>query len=77
MFAWVLFLIDGILSSNELKPCPHCAEWIHPKATGCRFCNRDLPKPPSGPARLLQLVYPRRRPAAREDLAASRIGDES
>ena len=41
LLAWVLFLIDGIFSSNELRPCPHCAEWIHPKATVCRFCGRE------------------------------------
>jgi hypothetical protein len=75
LFAWVLFLIDGILSSNELKPCPLCAEWIHPKATVCRFCNRDLPKPPSGPARLLQLVYSRKRPAIHENVLPGRFGD--
>lgn len=76
ILAWVLFLVDGILSSNEMKACPHCAEWIHPKATVCRFCNRDLPKPPSGPARLLQLVYPRRREAAAQELVAGRTSDE-
>ena len=46
LLAWVLFLIDGIFSSNEMRLCPHCAEWIHPKATACRFCGRDVPKPP-------------------------------
>lgn len=76
VLAWVLFLIDGILSSNELKACPHCAEWIHPRAAVCRFCNRDVPKPPSGPARLLHLVYPRKRPAVEQDLVTSRTSDE-
>ncbi len=76
LFAWVLFLIDGILSSNELKPCPHCAEWIHPKATVCRFCNRDLPKPPAGPAGWLRLVYPRRPQAAERRLTVAKSGDE-
>lgn len=59
LFAWALFLIDGIFTSNEKKRCPHCAEWIEPGASVCRFCERDLPPQPKGPARLLRLVRPR------------------
>jgi hypothetical protein len=77
LLAWVLFLIDGIFSSNEMRLCPHCAEWIHPKATACRFCGRDVPKPPAGPTGLLRLVYSRKRPAAQGNVLAGRFGDES
>lgn len=59
LFAWGLFLIDGIFSPNEKKRCQHCAEWIEPGASVCRFCGRDLPPQPKGPARLLRLVRSR------------------
>jgi hypothetical protein len=65
LLAWVLFLIDGIFTANELKRCPHCAEWIEPQAKVCRFCQRDVPAAPRGPARLLRLV--RRQPAPADE----------
>ena len=69
MAAWVLFLITGILTSNEKKRCPVCAEWIEPKAAFCRFCKHEFPPTPRAPARLLRLVG--RRPRPTEDVAKS------
>ncbi len=65
--AWVLFLINGILTPNERKRCPFCAEWIEPPAAVCRFCHYVFPPTPRAPARLLRLVG--RRPRAAEDVA--------
>jgi hypothetical protein len=67
LFAWLLFLVNGIFSANERKRCPHCAEWLEPTATVCRFCQRDVPPERRGPARLLRLV--RRRPSPTDDVA--------
>lgn len=67
--AWVLFLVNGILTPNERKRCPFCAEWIEPTAAVCRFCEHEFPPTPRAPARLLHLVG--RRPKPAEDIAKS------
>ncbi len=65
--AWVLFLINGILTPNERKRCPFCAEWIERAAAVCRYCQYVFPPTPRAPARLLRLVG--RRPRPTEDVA--------
>ena len=44
-----IFLFVGARSrrseedDQRTRVCPHCAERIMPKATVCRFCQRELP----------------------------------
>ncbi len=28
--------------SEQLVPCPHCGQLIHPQARVCRFCGRSM-----------------------------------
>lgn len=59
IFAWVLFLVSGILHANERRPCPHCREWTDPKATVCHHCGRGIAPVTPGPGGL-RLVHSRR-----------------
>jgi hypothetical protein len=59
IFAWVLFLVSGILHANERRPCPHCREWTDPKATVCHHCGRGIAPVTTGPGGL-RLVHSRR-----------------
>jgi hypothetical protein len=39
------------------RTCPFCREAIHPEASACRYCQRELdPAPPSGKCRSGWLV---------------------
>ena len=31
--------------TSERRRCPHCREWVDPKATVCRACRRDVEAP--------------------------------
>jgi hypothetical protein len=59
VFAWVLFLIDGILHANEGNRCRYCREWMQSEATVCPHCGRSVPAPTPGPG-FLRLVHSRR-----------------
>ncbi len=59
-FAWIPFLVNGIIQAREMTRCPHCREWILSRATVCRYCGRDVdPRPPQTPGSL-RLVISRR-----------------
>jgi hypothetical protein len=60
VFAWVLFLINGILQAREMFRCPHCQEWILSRASVCRHCGRDVMPPPAQTPGSLRLVHPQR-----------------
>ena len=60
MYAWALFLINGLVQAREMFRCPHCQEWILSRATVCRHCGRDVTPPPPQTAGSLRLVYSRR-----------------
>lgn len=47
-----------------VKPCPFCAEDVQDSATICRFCQRELPPPPSASPRAVAPDV--QRPALRE-----------
>jgi hypothetical protein len=59
IFAWALFLIDGILRPNEGNRCHYCREWMKTDATVCPHCGRGIPAPSPGPG-FLRLVHSRR-----------------
>jgi len=35
-----------IALKKGLIQCPHCAEWVRKDARVCRYCNRELDRPP-------------------------------
>lgn len=38
----VFGLIFMIFSRGNRTPCPHCRSYIHPEATACPACGRDV-----------------------------------
>ena len=70
VYAWVLFLIDGIFEAREMTRCPLCREWVPSHATVCRYCAHTVaPLPPFAPGSP-RLVFSRR-------LAGERAVDRS
>ena len=60
LFAFLLFLIDGVVRANERLRCQLCQEWMKPEATVCPHCGRGVPGPPTPSPSGLRLVFSRR-----------------
>lgn len=43
--AFLLFFVSGITKDDQMKKCPHCAEFIKVDAKVCKHCGRDVVRP--------------------------------